>query len=223
MDLTQEKQSAKFGLKINVSTLHEKEWTIKQVIEALGIDKLEYVIGYDLQLAKEQQPHCHIHWTDSRSLDALQKAKQRALNNWGRTTKLYAAKSIPNGDAYCWYGYACKEKVIETASSIDMEKLNTNAHTQKAFKQSQLNYAANQAEKDLKKQTLEEQVFEKVQKAIQNLDPTFHKIAIEVSRAYMTITDEPIRKSNLEMYTTKYLIKHGIWTHEDLIAYYFRI
>jgi len=223
MDLTQEKQSAKFGLKINVSTLHEKEWTIKQVIEALGIDKLEYVIGYDHQLAKEQQPHYHIHWTDSRSLDALQKAKQRALNNWGRTTKLYAAKSIPDGDAYCWYGYACKEKVIETASSIDMEKLNTNAHTQKAFKQSQLNYAANQAEKDLKKQTLEEQVFEKVQKAIQNLDPTFHKIAIEVSRAYMTITDEPIRKSNLEMYTTKYLIKHGIWTHEDLIAYYFRI
>lgn len=223
MDFIQETQSSRFGLKVNVSTLSDKGWTIYQVVEALGIDKLEYVIGYDHQLAKEQQPHYHIHWTDSRSLDALQKAKQRALNNWGRTTKLYTAKKIPHGDVYCWYGYACKEKVIKMSDAIDKEKLNTNAEVQKAFKKSQLNYAADKAEKELKKQTLEEQVFEKVKYALENCDPSFSKIAIEMSRAYMTITDEPIRKSNLEMYTTKYLIKHGVWTHEDLIAYYFRI
>lgn len=225
MDLTQEKQRSYFGLKVNVTTLSEKGWEVQQIIDALGIAEKEYVIGLDSQLAKEQQPHYHIHWTDNRSLEALQKAKQRALPNWGRTTKLYAAKIKPHGDVYAWYGYAVKEKVIHIASSIDKENLMQHAHTQKEFKKSQLNYAADKAEKDSKKLSLEELVFEKITKYFSEecyQEIEFINTATEISRQWFVETGNPCRRQQLEQLTYKYLLSKGYMTHQEYIARIFR-
>ena len=219
MDLSQEKQQSYFGLKVNMDTLKEKEWTITEVADALGISKLEHVIGYDHQLAEQQKPHYHIHWTDTRSLDALQKAKQKAMPQWGRTTKLYAAKDL-HGDVYCWYGYAVKEQEIFKSETIQQVLLDQHAHTQAVIKRSRLNYAKDQASKKDEKRTLEEQIFDAVK--IIPTEPSFYRIAIEICKQYLILTGEPIRKSSLEHMTIKFLLKNLIWTSEDVINHYFK-
>lgn len=212
-----------YGLKVNQSTLIAHDATIQQVVEWMDIDKHPYVIGLDTVLSKEQQPHYHIHWTDDRTLDALRKRKQRCIK-WGHTTKLYTAKIKPHGDVLAWFGYAVKEKVIHIAENIDRDVLMQHAHTQKAFKESQLNYGAN---KELKKQeakTLEEKVFDRVKTYLSEnyLEPTPHKIFVEISRAYMVETDEPCRKSNLEHLGWKFMFKNGYVTHEKYVSAQFR-
>lgn len=224
MDLSQEKQQSYFGLKINVSVLKDKEWTIENVTQVLGINQKEHVIGLDTQLAKEQQPHYHVHWTDSRSLEALQKAKARAMPNWGRTTKLYAAKQKPHGDKYAWYGYAIKEKEVYSSPELDRSELDKNAHTQKEFKKSQLNYAVSQDEKESKKTTLEDKVFETVKKYFNehpSMQPEFKSVAIQIARIYYVETKEPIRKNNLQHMTYKYLISQNVWSIEDYVTVLF--
>lgn len=219
MDFSQEKQKSYFGLKVNLAILTEKDWKIEDVVSALAIDKLEHVIGYDHQLAEKQQPHYHIHWTDTRSLEALQKAKQKAMPQWGRTTKLYAAKDL-HGDVYCWYGYAVKEQQIFKSEALDQVLINQHAHTQAVIKRSRLNYAKDQATKKDEKRTLEEQIFDRVK--INPIEPTFGRIALEICREYLNITGEPIRKSSLEHMTIKFLLKNLIWTSEDVIIHYFQ-
>jgi len=220
MDFTQEKQQAYFGLKVNLSMLQEKDWTIQQVVEALKITQCEHVIGYDHQLAQEQHPHYHIHWTDTRSLDALQKAKQKAMPKWGRTTKLYAAKDIPEGDVYCWYGYAVKEQQIYKSDSIDQVLLDQHAHTQAAVKRSRLNWEADQAIKKEKEKSLEEEIFETVKIDPQNSN-VFRHIGVQIMETYLTLTDKYPRKSTVENLTLKYLRKFKIWNSEDGFNYYF--
>jgi len=220
MDFKQEKQQSYFGLKVNVSILQEKQWTIDNVVEALKIKDCEHTIGYDNMLSEEQHPHYHIHWTDTRSLDALQKAKQKAMPQWGRTTKLYAAKDIPSGDVYCWYGYAVKEKQVYKSDSIDQALLDQHAHTQATIKRSRLNWVADQANKKVKEKTLEEEVFEGVKIDPQNPNQ-FRCIGVQIMERYLSITDKYPRKSTVENMTLKFLQKFKIWNSEDGFNYYF--
>lgn len=212
-----------YGLKVNQSTLIENSTSIAQVVEWMEIDKHPYVVGLDTMLSKEQQPHYHIHWTDNRTIDALRKRKQRCMK-WGHSTKLYTAKIKPHGDVLAWFGYAVKEKLISHSDGIDLVLLNQHAHTQKAFKQSQLNYGADKEAKKEENKSLEDRVFEKVKTILSenNLEPTPYKIFVEISRAYMVETEEPCRKSNLEHLGWKFMFKFGYITHEKYVSANFR-
>lgn len=219
MDFSLETQKAYFGLKINKDVLTEKACTIEQVVDCLGIDKCEYVIGYDHKLAEKQTPHFHIHWTDTRSLAALQKAKQKAMPQWGHATKLYAAKDKKHGDVYCWFGYAVKETTVARSDGIDQALLQQHAHTQATIKQSRLNYAEQQIKTDKEKSTLEDKIFEAV-----NLLPTtndYHRVALEICRQYYLLTDKPPRKASLDALTIKFLLKYKVWNIETLIQHYY--
>jgi len=219
-----------YGLKVNTSTLKEHidehtgvPITIQQVLEWMEIDKRPYAVGLDSVLSKEQQPHYHIHWTDDRTLDALKKRKQRCMK-WGHSTKLYPAKVKPHGDVLAWFGYAVKEKFIQCSDGIDKEILMQHAHTQRAFKESQLNFGANKELKKEENKSLEERVFTRVKSyLVENyLEPSAYKIFVEMSRAYMIETDEPCRKANLEHLSWKFMFKHGYVDHEKYVSAQFR-
>lgn len=212
-----------YGLKVNTSTLQEHDTTIEQVVDWMEIDKRPYVVGLDSVLSKEQQPHYHIHWTDDRTVDALRKRKQRCMK-WGHCTKLYTAKVKPHGDVLAWFGYAVKERLVKCSDDIDRDKLLQHAHTQRAFKESQLNYGANKELKKEENKSLEDRVFSRTQKILSESvsDPTPYKIFVEISRAYMVETDEPCRKSNLEHLGWKFMFKHGYVDHEKYVSAQFR-
>lgn len=220
MDFSKEKQQAKYGLKINVSVLEDKQWTIENVTEALGIDKKEHVIGLDTQLSQKIVPHYHVHWIDTRSLAALRQVKKRAMK-WGHSTKLYTAKKKEHDEKYAWYGYALKEKEIYCSPELDRIELDKHIHTQAEFKKSKLRWALKQEEKEQEKKNLEDRVFENVKKYLNDhpgIERNFKNIAVQIARIYYVETKEPIRKNNLQHMTYKYLISQNIWSIEDYVT-----
>ena len=79
VDITEATKPLLMGLKVNQSTLVEKNVTIEEVANLLNLTE-KYVIGLDKDLSDTQQPHYHIHFRYNGKLDAIQKLKQRNLN-----------------------------------------------------------------------------------------------------------------------------------------------
>jgi len=202
-----------YGLKINEDTLTAKNKTILEVIELLGLK--EFVIGRDASLSANQQPHYHIHFRDDRTLDALQKYKQRVMPEWGRTTKLYPPKDRVD-NIMCWYGYACKEQLIFASDTIDKVILSQEAHTQRAFKQSQLNYGKQQEEKKTVKKDLETTIFNLIDD-LQLISHPFLVVAEWVDKFFFQETKRCASRSQIENYTWTYVISRGFETHKNRV------
>jgi len=206
-----------YGLKINEDTLTAKNATILEVVTLLGLK--EYVIGKDEALSASGKPHYHIHFRDDRTLDALQKYKQRVMPEWGRTTKLYPPKDRVD-NIMCWYGYACKETLIHATETIDPIALAQEAHTQHAYKQSQLNYGKQQEEKKQAKKDLETTIFSQLDDMpLPRKD--FISIAEWVSKFFMDEVKCPPIKSQIEKYTWTYLLTREYASHRDYILWQF--
>jgi len=199
------------GLKINESTLVEKEVTIEEVANLLNLTE-RYVIGYDVSLSETQQPHYHIHFIYNGKLDAIQKLKQRKLKEYGKTTKLYQAKDKKDSNPYTWYGYAIKENQIFASQDLDLQQLALQQHTQREFKKSQLKYGKKVEDKKKVKQTYEQKLFEQTDKfyikGFSFMDTAKHisRISLDELEAFLTI-------SRVEYYTWKYLLTRKHITH----------
>lgn len=208
------KQHMYYGLKINEDILIEKNMTVLEVVCLLELK--EYVIGRDEALSAEKKAHYHIHFRDDRTLDALQKFKQRMMPNWGRTTKLYPPKDRV-GTIMAWYGYAVKEQLIGCSSEIDKSELEKEAHTQRAFKQSQLNWGQAQQEKKEQKKDLETRLYDKLDDM--PLERTFFKTAVWLNKFYLEETKNLPTKNQRERLVWNYLLSRGYKTHEDHIIW----
>jgi len=153
-----------FGLKINQDTLDTKQVTIEDVIDLMGLTELKYVVGFDTKLSESAKPHYHIHWLDTRTLEALRKHKGRNLKAYGKDCKLYPAKNIEGTkhrcDEYVWFGYACKESKILTSVGIDHERLTIEAAIQNKVKCDKLKYEDIKAFKKAQQQSFEEELFD---------------------------------------------------------------
>lgn len=206
-----------YGLKINEEVLALKNKTILEVVVLLGLE--EYVVGRDDALSGSKKPHYHIHFRDDRTLDALQKYKQRVMPEWGRTTKLYPPKDRVD-NIMCWYGYAVKEQLIFASDTVDKTILAQEAHTQAAFKKSQLNYGKQQEEKKEAKRDLEKTIFTQIDDLPLG-KKDFYEIAVWVSKFFYAEVKSPPIRSQIEKYTWIYLLERGYKTHEDYILYQF--
>lgn len=204
-----------YGLKINEETLGIKNMTLMEVMSALDIST-NYVIGRDEALSAEGKAHYHIHFKDERTLDALQKHKQRVLPNWGRTTKLYPPKDRVE-NIMCWYGYAVKEQVIHVSSEIDRVVLEQEAHTQRAFKQSQLNYGKNQQEKKDQKKDLETRLYDKLDEIPITYD--FFYTSVWLNKFYRQETNNTPTRQQRERLVWNYLLTRGHKTDEDMVIW----
>lgn len=220
IDLTSRKAIAYryYGLKINEDTLTAKKTTLMEVIALLGLK--EYVIGRDEALSATKKSHYHIHFRDDRTLDALQKYKQRVMPEWGRTTKLYPPKDRVD-NIMCWYGYACKEKLIHATETIDPVALAQEAHTQHAYKQSQLNYGKQQEEKKAQKKDLETTIFTQIDD-LPLTHKDFFEVAEWVHKFFFTEMKTCPSHSQIEKYTWDYLLSREYATHKDRIFWLFK-
>jgi len=206
-----------YGLKVNQDVLDLKQKTIQEVAELLEL-KDNYVIGKDVALSSDQKEHYHIHFKDERTLEALQKYKQKVMPEWGRTTKLYPPKDRVD-NIMCWYGYAVKENLIYASPSIDPQLLKLEQHTQAEFKKSQLNWGKQQEQKKQVKKDLETTIYEQLDKLPLNYD--FFNVAKWVTRFYYEeVKSLPIR-SQIEKLVWKYLIDRKHKDYEDYIIYQF--
>lgn len=207
-----------YGLKINEETLTVKNQTIMEVISLLGLK--EYVVGRDSALSATGKPHYHIHFRDDRTLDALQKHKQRVMPEWGRTTKLYPPKDRVD-NIMCWYGYAVKEQQIHVTDGIDTVLLAQEAHTQSAYKKSQLNWGKQKEEKKQEKQDLETSIFSQIDD-LPLVDKNFLEVAIWVDTFYFTAVKCSPITSQTEKLTWNYLLSRGLATHRDHVLWKFK-
>ena len=149
-----------YGLKINEHTLTEKEVSIEDIIDLLGITECTYVVGFDTKLSESAKPHYHIHWSDTRSLEALRKHKGRVMKAYGKDCKLYPAKKIEGSDFYVWYGYAVKEEIKITSHDIDMTRLKIEAEVQAKIKKDKLRYEDKKEFKKAQQQCFEDKLFD---------------------------------------------------------------
>lgn len=200
-----------YGLKINEDTLQIKQKSIDEIPTLLGIIG-SYVIGYDSYLSKTQQPHYHIHWSDTRTLAAMQKAKQRIMPDWGRTTKLYQAKIKEGADPYAWYGYACKEKIVITSYDLDLNQIKMHAHTQAEFKKSQINYVEHKEKKVKAKLTFEEELFQHLDTYLALTD--FAQVCACIVTWVHQVHNKWITKTPLEMHAWKWCVSRGKFTYD---------
>ena len=150
-----------FGLKVNKSVLDEKGLTIYAVKDMLKIEKF-FVIGYDSQFMKKDEEHYHIHFADTRSLEAMRKHKQKMMPNWGKSTKLYMAKERHNSNPYSWFGYAVKELDFFHSKDLDEGQLHNEAIVQLAFKKSKLDWMNKKIEQREEKKELKDKVFDSI-------------------------------------------------------------
>lgn len=203
VDLTTRKAVAYryYGLKVNQDVLDLKKKTIQDVIELLGL-KDSYVIGRDEALSANGRAHYHIHFKDDRTLDALQKYKQRVMPEWGRSTKLYPPKDRVD-NIICWYGYAIKEKVVYISPEIDKHQLELEQHTQAEFKKSQLNFGKQKQEKKEQKKDLETSIFSQLDDL--PIQYEYGIVGHHVTRIFREITDNPPIRSQVERIAWKYL------------------
>lgn len=200
-----------YGIKVNQDVLDIKQKTIHDVVELLGI-KDSYVIGRDEELSATLKPHYHIHFRDERTLDALQKYKQRVMPEWGRSTKLYPPKDRVD-NIMCWYGYATKEQEVFVSPEIDKEHLRLEQHTQAEFKKSQINYGKAKQEKKDAKKDLETSIYTQLDDI--PIEKEFRHVALHVIRIFREITETLPIKSQFERLTWKYLIDRKFKTDED--------
>lgn len=213
-----------YGLKVNKDILDIKNMTIQEVAEKLQI-RDNFVIGYDEASSLEQIPHYHIHFVDTRSLDALQKWKQRFLPNWGKSTKLYPSK--PNAEKklepYVWFGYAAKENLIYYSPELDIEQIKINAHTQLAFKKSKITYGKKKQDKKEKKNDLEARIFQQI-KEYSLEAPSLSTTAALVASFYFKEVGKLPTKNQYEGMAFKYLIvNHPLqYSFADYVFYYSR-
>lgn len=204
-----------YGIKVNQEVLDIKQKTIHEVVELLGI-KDSYVIGRDEELSATAKPHYHIHFRDERTLDALQKYKQRVMPEWGRTTKLYPPKDRVD-NIMCWYGYATKENEVFVSPEIDKEQLRLEQHTQAEFKKSQLNYGKQKQEKKDAKKDLETSIFSQLDDI--PLTPEFKFVALHVIRIFREITETLPIRTQFERIAWKYLTDRKHKTEEDYLLW----
>lgn len=204
-----------YGLKVNQEVLDIKQKTIHDVVELLQI-KDSYVIGRDEELSATAKPHYHIHFRDERTLDALQKYKQRVMPEWGRTTKLYPPKDRVD-NIMCWYGYATKEQEVFVSPEIDKEQLRLEQHTQAEFKKSQLNFGKQKQEKKEAKKDLETSIYNELDDL--PIEKDFRSVALHVIIAFRKITEHLPIKTQFERITWKYLIDRKYATEQDYLLW----
>lgn len=215
VDITEATKPLLMGLKVNQSTLVEKNVTIEEVANLLNLTE-NYVIGYDVSLSETQKPHYHIHFRYYGKLDAIQKLKQRKLKDYGKTTKLYQAKDKKESNPYSWYGYAVKENLKFASADLDSEQLKIEQHIQREFKKSQMKYGKKCEEKKKVKQTYEQKLFELTDK-IYLTGFTFKDTAKHVSRISLDDLETFLTISRVEYYTWKYLLSRRHITHDIYI------
>lgn len=148
-----------YGLKINECELEKHNTTVLEIIKLFNFTT--WVVGRDEDLGKKKIPHYHIHFKSSKTLDALQKQKQKVMTRWGRSTKI-AGPSSDMDNWHCWAGYATKEKIIGMSSDIsDLDKVEIakHAHTQAVIKKSKLDWSNKQDVKKQEKNDLETRIF----------------------------------------------------------------
>lgn len=204
-----------YGIKVNQEVLDIKQKTIHEVVELLGI-KDSYVIGKDEELSATGKPHYHIHFKDERTLDALQKYKQRVMPEWGRTTKLYPPKDRVD-NIMCWYGYAIKEREVFVSPEIDKELLKLEQHTQAEFKKSQLNFGKQKQEKKEAKKDLETSIYNQLDDL--PIQKEYRFVALHVIRIFREITETLPIRSQFERITWKYLTDRKFKTDEDYLLW----
>lgn len=212
IDITELETPLLMGLKVNESTLVEKNVTIEEVANLLNLTE-KYVIGYDVSLSETQKPHYHIHFRYNGKLDAIQKLKQRKLKDYGKTTKLYQAKDKKESNPYSWYGYAIKENLKYASPDLDSEQLKIEQHIQREYKKSQIKYGQKCEEKKKVKQTYEQKLFEETDR-IYVTGFSFKDTAKHLSRISLDKLETFLTISRVEYYTWKYLLLRKHITHD---------
>ncbi|WP_445775544.1 hypothetical protein [Shewanella sp.] len=204
------------GLKVNVATLQEKNVTIEEVAKLLLLTN-NYVIGLDSQYSQKSLPHYHIHFRYDGKYDAIQKLKARKLKDYGKSCKLFKAKDVEGGDPYAWYGYAVKEQKVFVSDGLDVAQLDKHAHTQLAFKKSQLKYGEKKEASKVVKQTFEESIFDEVDKRKFGFK-TFNQYASMISQIALDSHNSFLIPNRLEYMTWKYLLTKKIITHHIYVS-----
>lgn len=199
------------GLKVNASTLLEKEVTVAGLAKLLNITE-NYVIGLDSELSNEGIPHYHIHFLYEGNLAAIRQLKQRKLKGFGKSTKLSQADQKEHSDPNCWLGYAIKETAIYVCPKLNRIEIDKHAHTQAEFKKSKLKWGAKKEKIKVDKKNTEEELFNKLD-AYKGTFKIFNQYAAKISEIFLTESDIFLPSSRLEYYTWKYLLKRKIISH----------
>lgn len=211
-----------YGLKINEHTLEEKCVSIEQIVNLMGITDCTYVVGFDTKLSESAKPHYHIHWLDTRGLEALRKHKGRVMKEYGKETKLYPAKKIEGSDYYVWLGYAVKEEIKFTSHDVDLDRLRIEAQVQAKIKKDKLKYEDKKEFKKMQQQCFEDKLYDLLDKHYEpKADLPFKWWADKVFSFSLYQLDRFLTKTPLEIYTWKYLMKRKIMQTEDYMNWCF--
>lgn len=213
-----------YGLKINEHTLEEKCVNVEDLINMLGITDCTYAVGFDTKLSVSAKPHYHIHWSDTRSLEALRKHKGRVMKAYGKDCKLYPAKKLEGSDFYVWYGYAVKEEFKLCSHDIDLPRLKVEAAVQAKVKQDKIKY-------EKKKEITRTQAADFVDKLYEILDTHYGAEDAQpqdwlwwadkvFSHSYYEL-DKFLTKTPLEITTWKYLLKRKLFKTEQYLQWCF--
>ena len=205
-----------YGIKINKETfdLKKTDWTT--IVEAMELKDTEYVVGLDEQLSTDKKPHYHIHFKSEKTLGALQDFKKVAMPNWGPSTKLYPPKErVENFE--CWAGYAVKENFISHNKLKDILLVEKEAHTQRAYKQSQLNYGALVEEKKQAKKDIQSYIFSQLD--IMPIQYEFFPVAVQITRIFRAETKIPPIRSQVERMAWSYLLDKNHKTDEEYVLW----
>lgn len=208
-----------YGIKVLESVLEEKKMTIQELCKLMKIEK-SYVIGYDTKYMKKvENPHYHIHFADTRKLEALRKHKQKCMPNWGKTTKLYQAKDKANSDRYSWFGYAVKELNFFTSQDLDIHVVNNEAIIQLAFKKSKLSWLQKKEEKQEEKMDLRERIFSKIDSNHLGVE-CYRDVGPLYIEYYRDFTGKLPCKSTYERESWEYLISRELRTYTDYFLFH---
>jgi len=217
-----------FGLKVNKSVLAEKGLTIYDVRDMLKIERF-YVIGFDSKFMKKDEEHYHIHFADTRSLEAMRKHKQKNMPNWGKSTKLYMAKEKQNSNPYSWFGYAVKELDFLHSKELNETMLHNEAIVQLAFKKSKLDWMQKKIDDREEKKELKDKVFDSIVEAFTTGeeqeylgDRKFCHIAPLFVKYYRLHAGKLPVKSVIESGTWEFLLDKCHATEYDYCRHFFR-
>lgn len=213
-----------YGLKINEHTLGEKCMTIEEILNIMSITDCPYVVGFDTKLSESAKPHYHIHWSDTRSLEALRKHKGRVMKAYGKDTKLYPAKKIEGSDFYVWYGYAVKEAIVMTSHDIDIERLKIEAQVQAKIKKDKLKYEDKKEFKKAQQQSFEDKLYELLDTHYGGEDAQPHDFRWWADKVFsfgLYNLERFLTKTPLEIITWKYLLKRKIFPTESYMNWCF--
>lgn len=203
-----------YGLKINQHVLDDKGVSIYEIIDMMGITTCTYVVGFDTKLSESAKPHYHIHWSDSRSLEALRKHKGRCMKAYGKDTKLYPAKKIEGSDFYVWYGYAVKEEFVVGSSDIDLDRLKVEAQVQAKIKKDKLKYEDKKEFKKAQQQSFEDKLYALMDEHYSGttcyMQPELWWWADKMYSFALYNLERHLTRTPLEIYTWKYLLSRKI-------------